>query len=83
MVWKNAVALPAGAHPGMLSANRPAQTASVTGKRSVDPCGPVELHDQHYADAAAPLETNQTTVITFAPQPVLRLRPDEPRPRAA
>ena len=38
-MWKNAVALPAGAHPGMLKANRMVQTASVTGERPVDPCG--------------------------------------------
>jgi hypothetical protein len=39
VVWKNAVAVPAGAHPGMLKANRTVQTASVTGERPVDPCG--------------------------------------------
>jgi hypothetical protein len=52
----------------MLKANRTVQTASVTGERPVDPCGTVEPHDQRYADAATPPETNQTIVITVAPR---------------
>ena len=37
-------------------------------KGPVDPCGAIDPHDQRYADTAPPPETNQTTVITFAPR---------------